>query len=206
MLDELLKSPETTLIPFWRDHCLVSGDPPVPVTLHAARADGAVFLGLDADGHGVFATDLSGMKTEQAAKLCGADRAVDVRVIVGTLSPAEAATAGYGRGLLHWHRNRRFCGSCGAVTESVWGGHQRVCGNEACGRGIRTRGLLLPNQLLLAARHRPTRLHVASTCEDSRSMPLEAAWLRCLLAPTLAPMHISIGAIMRTVLILTVCL
>jgi NAD+ diphosphatase len=133
-LDELLKSPETTLIPFWRDHCLVSGDPPVPVTLHAAPADGAVFLGLDADGHGVFATDLSGMKAEQAAELCGADRAVDVRVIVGTLSPAEAATAGYGRGLLHWHRNQRFCGACGAVTESVWGGHQRVCGNEACGR------------------------------------------------------------------------
>jgi hypothetical protein len=57
---------------------------------------------------------------------------------------------------------------------------------------IRTRRLLLPNQLLAAARHRPTRLHVASTCEDSRSMPLEAAWLRCLLAPTLASMHISI--------------
>jgi hypothetical protein len=53
--------------------------------------------------------------------------------------------------------------------------------------GIRTRDLLLPNQLLLAARHRPTRPYVASTCEDSRSMPLEAAWLRCLLAPTLAP-------------------
>ena len=24
-------------------------------------------------------------------------------MIAGTLSPAEAATAGYGRGLLHWH-------------------------------------------------------------------------------------------------------
>jgi NAD+ diphosphatase len=50
-LDALLNSPDATLIPFWRDQCLVSGDPPVPVTLHAARADGAVFLGLDADGH-----------------------------------------------------------------------------------------------------------------------------------------------------------
>jgi len=118
-LDELLNSPDATLMPFWRDQCLVSGDPPVPVTLPAARADGVVFLGLDADGHGV---------------LAGADRAVDVRVIVGTLSPAEAATAGYGRGLLHWHRNQRFCGACGAATESAWGGHQRVCGNKACGR------------------------------------------------------------------------
>lgn len=133
-LDELLNSPDATLIPFWRDQCLVSGDPPVLVTLHAVQADVVVFLGLDADGHGVFATDLSAMEAEQAAELAGADRAVDVRMIVGTLSPAEAATAGYGRGLLLWHRNQRFCGACGAATESAWGGHHRVCGNEACGR------------------------------------------------------------------------
>jgi len=118
-LGELLNSPGTTLIPFWRDQCLVSGDPPVPVTLPAARAGDVVFLGLDADGHGVFATDLSGMEAAQAAELAGADRAVDVRMIVGTLSPAEAATAGYGRGLLHWHRNQRFCGACGAVIMTV---------------------------------------------------------------------------------------
>jgi NAD+ diphosphatase len=85
----------------------VSGDPPVPVTLQVMRADGVVFLGLDADGHGAFATDLSGMEAEQAAELAGADRAVDVRMIAGTLSLAEAATAGYGRG---------------------------SCGNDACGR------------------------------------------------------------------------
>jgi NAD+ diphosphatase len=133
-LDELLDSPDTTLIPFWRDQCLVSGDPPVPVTLNAARAESVVFLGLDSDGHGVFATDLSGMEADQAVELAGADRVMDVRVIVGTLSPSDAATVGYGRGLLHWHRNQRFCGACGAVTESVWGGHQRVCGNEVCGR------------------------------------------------------------------------
>jgi NAD+ diphosphatase len=86
----------------------VSGDPPVPVTLHTAQADGVVFLGLDADGHSVFATDLSAMEAEQAAELVGADRAVDVRMIVGTLSPAEAVTAGCGRGLLHRHRSQRF--------------------------------------------------------------------------------------------------
>jgi NAD+ diphosphatase len=133
-LGELLNSPDATLIPFWRDQCLVSGDPPVPVTLHTALADSVVFLGLDADGHGVFATDLSGMEAEEAADLVGADRTVDVRAIVGTLSRSEAATTGYGRGLLHWHRNQRFCGACGAATGSAWGGHQRVCSNEACGR------------------------------------------------------------------------
>jgi NAD+ diphosphatase len=75
-LDELLNRPDATLIPFWRDQCLVSGDPLVPVTLQVARADGVVFLGLDVDGHGAFATDLSGMEAEQAAELAGADRAV----------------------------------------------------------------------------------------------------------------------------------
>jgi NADH pyrophosphatase NudC (nudix superfamily) len=66
------------------------------------------------------------MEAEQAAELAGADRAVDVRMIAGTLSLAEAATAGYGRGLLHWHRSQRFCGTCGAATESAWGGHQQL--------------------------------------------------------------------------------
>ena len=79
-LDSLLNSPGAMLIPFWRDQCLVSGDPPVPVTLPAARADSAVLLRLDADGHGEFATDLSGMEAGQAAKLAGADRAADIRV------------------------------------------------------------------------------------------------------------------------------
>jgi NAD+ diphosphatase len=133
-LDDLRSSPDATLIPFWRDQCLVSGDPPVPVRLHAEAAELAVFLGLDADGHGVFATDLSAMEADQAADLAGADRAVDVRMIVGTLSPAEATTTGYARGLLHWHRNQRFCGACGCATEPACGGHQRICGNEACGR------------------------------------------------------------------------
>jgi hypothetical protein len=42
-LDELLNRPDATLIPFWRDQCLVPGDLPVPVRLYAARADGVVF-------------------------------------------------------------------------------------------------------------------------------------------------------------------
>ena len=41
-LDELLNSPDTTLIPFWRDQGLMSGDPSLPVRLHAARADRVV--------------------------------------------------------------------------------------------------------------------------------------------------------------------
>jgi hypothetical protein len=38
-LDELLNRPDATLIPFWRDQCLVSGDPPVPVTATAITED-----------------------------------------------------------------------------------------------------------------------------------------------------------------------
>src|SRR5690348_14417865 len=64
-LDATLAKASTRLIPMWRDHCVVSGEPPVPVILPAAEAaavlDAAaelVFLGLDDQG-GIFAADLS---------------------------------------------------------------------------------------------------------------------------------------------------
>ncbi|HLJ99969.1 MAG TPA: NAD(+) diphosphatase [Streptosporangiaceae bacterium] len=137
-LDELLNSTDARLIPLWQDQCLVAGDPPVPVAIPASAAgelrDGAVFLGLDDDGGGVFAADLSGLDGERAVRRAGADRAVDVREIVMSLGAAEAAMIGYARGLLRWHRDLRFCGACGTMTRSEFAGHQRVCGNQDCAR------------------------------------------------------------------------
>ena len=34
---------------------------------------------------------------------------------------------------MHWHRRHRFCGRCGAPTESRKAGHLRVCTRPACG-------------------------------------------------------------------------
>ena len=130
----------TRLLPLWRDHCLVSGDPAVPVTLAApfSRAvahelPAPLFLGLDGTA-GVFAVDLSPLPEARALAAAGADRILDVRQLVGMVTPAQAATIAYARGLLHWNRHQAFCGTCGAKTEPREGGHLRACSRQGCAR------------------------------------------------------------------------
>jgi NADH pyrophosphatase-like rudimentary NUDIX domain len=83
------------LVPVWRDHCLVSGDPPLPVmsadpsrqaTLRGLSPP--VFLGLDGTA-GVFAVDLSSLPQERALRAAGAERMLDVRRLVGRVPPAR---------------------------------------------------------------------------------------------------------------------
>jgi NAD+ diphosphatase len=126
------------LIPVWRDHCLVSGDPPAPVLAAAAsrramlcELSEPVFLGLDGAA-GVFAVDLSALSQTDAIAAAGAEQVLDVRRLAGSISAADAAVLGYARGLLYWHRHQRFCGTCGATTRAGAGGHLRVCGREDC--------------------------------------------------------------------------
>jgi NAD+ diphosphatase len=103
----------THVIPFWQDNLLIGADP---------QPDSeTVFLGLDGDT-AVFATDLP--------EPAGQPR--DLRGLVSSLDPAEAATLAYARGILHWSRNQRFCGACGAQTEPRDGGHVRAC--QGCGK------------------------------------------------------------------------
>jgi NAD+ diphosphatase len=136
----LLDDPSRTrLIPLWRDQCLVSGDPPVPVRStdpdgQATLRDVAtpVFLGLDG-ATGIFAVDLSALPEEQAVRAAGAERVLDVRRLFASIPPAEAAILGYARGLLYWHRGQRFCGRCGSPTQPQQGGHIRVCPRDGCG-------------------------------------------------------------------------
>ena len=136
----LLDASRTRLIPVWRDHCLVSGDPPAPVAvLDAGRSQPVrelgtpLFLGLDGDA-GLFVVDLSDLDEAHAVEIARAERVGDLRAFAGTLGGAEAAILAYARGLAYWNRNQQFCGTCGAETLSRHGGHLRVCGNDACAR------------------------------------------------------------------------
>ncbi|MGN9778668.1 NAD(+) diphosphatase [Micromonospora sp. H33] len=134
----LLAGPGTRVLALWRDHCLVAGEAPVRLAGDRAAqaravADEAVFLGLDA-GEPVFAVDLSGLTEDAARELAGATGVADVRTLVGGLTPAEAATQAYARGLLHWHRQQRYCGTCGGPTEAREAGHVRRCVAADCGR------------------------------------------------------------------------
>ena len=115
------------LIPVWRNHCLVSGDPPMPVmaadpSRHATLRElsAPVFLGLDGAA-GIFAVDLSSLPEERALRAAGAERMLDVRRLVGRVPPAEAAILGYARGLLYWHRSQQFCGVCGVPDPAAAG-------------------------------------------------------------------------------------
>ncbi|MGK5675962.1 NAD(+) diphosphatase [Micromonospora sp. URMC 106] len=137
-LAALLTDPGSVVLPLWRDRCLVTADAPVRLTGERAAealavADETVFLGMD-DGSAVFAADLSGLPEAAAVEVTGAGEAVDVRALVGRLGPAEAAAQAYARGLLHWHRQQRFCGACGASTAVRGGGHVRSCTRADCGR------------------------------------------------------------------------
>ena len=124
----LLDSPRTRLIPAWRDHCLISGDPPAPVTvLDAGRSRPVrelgtpLFLGLDGDV-GLFAVDLSVLDEASAVTATGAERVGDLRAFAGTLGSVEAAILAYARGLAYWNRNQQFCGTCGTATLSQHAG------------------------------------------------------------------------------------
>jgi NAD+ diphosphatase len=45
----------------------------------------------------------------------------------------RGAILAYARGMLHWHRQHRFCGICGSPTISAEAGHVRHCTNHDCG-------------------------------------------------------------------------
>jgi len=101
----LLGSPRSRLIPVWRDHCLVLGDPPAPVTVLDAEQSQRVrelgtplFLGLDGDV-GLFAVDLSALDEASAVAATGAERVGDLRAFAGTLGSADAAILAYAREL-----------------------------------------------------------------------------------------------------------
>src|SRR6185312_4023708 len=82
-VDATLARSSTRLIPMWRDQCVVSGEPAVPVIVPAATAAAGavlnsaaevVFLGLDDHG-AIFAADLSQAGESAAAAAATSGRA-----------------------------------------------------------------------------------------------------------------------------------
>lgn len=127
-LEKLRDAPDSRTVVFWRDSCVVADGSPVRVQPGTTPE---VFLGKDGD-QGVFAADLSQLDEAAALAEVGGDAIVDIRALFPTLPSDQAAVLAYARGILHWHRNQRFCGACGEATESRDSGHLRVCGG--CGK------------------------------------------------------------------------
>jgi NAD+ diphosphatase len=135
--------PEARVVPVWRSKSLVvSGEvtaAALPALLElaelAAHPDAASSLVLLGQREGVpyFACDVSFV--EEPAELPALRREggefVDLRQVGAVLPAEEGALLAYARAMMSWHRRSRFCGSCGAPTESRQGGHVRAC--TACG-------------------------------------------------------------------------
>jgi NAD+ diphosphatase len=81
-----------------------------------------VLLGVDGDGHALFAAD-------PGDELPGERRGL--RDLAPLLSQAEGGMVAHAVGMLNWHRRHRFCANCGAPTAAREAGYVRVC--PVCG-------------------------------------------------------------------------
>ena len=81
-----------------------------------------VLLGVDGDGHAVFAAD-------PGDELPGERRGL--RDLAPLLPQAEGGMVAHAAGMLNWHRRHRFCANCGAPTVAREAGYVRVC--PVCG-------------------------------------------------------------------------
>jgi NAD+ diphosphatase len=56
----------------------------------------------------------------------------DLRLVASVLPIDDAGLLGYARAIVSWRRRHRFCGTCGAKTESAKSGHVLVCSDPSC--------------------------------------------------------------------------
>lgn len=133
-LEALLDARDTWIAPLWRGQLPFRSEGDVPrlgvvgrERAHALidRAGELVFLGIQG-GSAVFAADVS----EHDAGLTDVPEAGelgDLRFFGSLLPRADLEVAFAARGILHWHRQARFCGACGGATRPRKGGWQREC-------------------------------------------------------------------------------
>ncbi|HZS85848.1 MAG TPA: NAD(+) diphosphatase [Stellaceae bacterium] len=138
-IEARVAEPGARFVPVWRNHNLVVAAAPAPRAAFLARdeIDGAagpmVLLGLAA-GAALIAIDLSAHDEPLAAIRPAAPvEFTDLRRVGTLLDRHEGSVLAYARAMMWWHARHRFCGVCGAATESIDAGHVRRCTNAACG-------------------------------------------------------------------------
>lgn len=130
---------------FWHGKLLVdTGNAPVLVPLdHAALGDcrdAPIFLGMTGTGPR-FAADLALWAPHEDAATIGqftdaseqvhpgfqAARLVEIRGVMAALSLLDGECVAVARALAGWHASHGFCARCGAASEMVLAGWERVC-------------------------------------------------------------------------------
>ncbi len=148
-VERALRAADSMLLPLWRGRVAITGleagaeqGAGLPSLLRAPIEEAAalleeggepVLLGLER-GRAVFAVELGALEEPRASALLGGARLEELRRAGPLLSAPESALAAYARGMLHWHRQHRFCGRCGRPTQARAGGHLRACTGGDCGR------------------------------------------------------------------------
>ena len=146
-MGRILRDPATRFVAVWRSQNLVAASSAEGPTVSwlsgenalamAQRAGEQVFLGLEAAQSAAtayVALDFSEHEMPlEALALDGLSEFRDLREVGALLPQRDGSILAYARGLMHWHRHHRFCGRCGAPTESRKGGHLRVCTRPSCG-------------------------------------------------------------------------
>ena len=118
-----LTDPATRVVAASEGGVIVAGERPRMFAVDALpKGLELVLLGVDGDGHAVFAAD-------PGDELPGERRGL--RDLAPMLSQAEGGMVAHAVGLLNWHRRHRFCANCGARSEAREAGHVRVC--PVCG-------------------------------------------------------------------------
>lgn len=133
------------VLPFWRGRPALCATGLVWVASDHAVLDGAaapIFLGLDVEGRGRFAADLSQWQPE-APVAAGANpfdagrqthpalpetqAFADLRQALMLLTPVEGELAAMAKALVEWHRSHAFCAVCGAASLPEAAGWHRRC-------------------------------------------------------------------------------
>ncbi|HKV97739.1 MAG TPA: NAD(+) diphosphatase [Gammaproteobacteria bacterium] len=126
-LQAKLSDPATRFVPVSGEDNLLSADgEPLILDAHKAEALRAsayasVLLG-EYRGHTCFALGLA----PDALLRAGTVRS-NLRPQFGVLEDDALALLGYARAMVHWYAHNRYCGKCGAPTQSRRAGHELHC-------------------------------------------------------------------------------
>ena len=92
--------------------------------------DDFAFLGLDDDGVGLFAVNVTD-RDPASLEEDGRTKFVDLRKALFTAADGHQPLLTRAWSLLQWHRKTKFCAACGGKLERSYSGSHRACGD--CG-------------------------------------------------------------------------
>ncbi len=138
-LQELLGGSRARIVPVSGQRNLFTADDrpayPTPSMLPpcALTPDNLIFLA-EIDDLAYFAVEIDEPTETLSLGESGTAEFRDLRAMAPLVSAQDASLLAYARAMIYWQAAHRFCGTCGAPTQSTSGGHVRECTSPTCGR------------------------------------------------------------------------